>query len=63
MAKKIYYEEQLVKYKYDARMTWKTLNEIMNRNKVKKGLPEEFVGNYPSELIKGTLHPQNKYRS
>jgi hypothetical protein len=56
MAKNIYYEEQLVKYKYDARMTWKTLNEIMNRNKVKKELPEEFVGNNPPELIKDPLN-------
>ena len=56
MAKKIYYEEQLLKYKYDARMTWKTLNEIMNRNKVKKELPEEFIGNNPSELIKDPLN-------
>ena len=61
MAKKIYYEEQLVKYKYDARMTWKTLNEIMNRNKVKKGLPEEFVGNNPYELIKDPLILANKF--
>jgi hypothetical protein len=42
-------------------MTWKTLNEIMNRNKVKKELPEEFVGNNPSELIKDPLNIANKF--
>ena len=35
MAKKMYYEEELVKYKCNTKMLWKTLNEILNKSKKK----------------------------
>ena len=31
IAKKTYYEDQLIKYKQNSRMLWKTLNELVNR--------------------------------
>jgi hypothetical protein len=31
--KKTYYEDQLIKYKQNSRMMWKTLNELLNRTK------------------------------
>ena len=40
VAKKKYYEEQLIKYKHDTKVLWKTLNEIMNRNKINRMLPK-----------------------
>ena len=30
VGKKKYYENQLIKYKHDTKILWKTLNEIMN---------------------------------
>ena len=30
-SKKMYYEEQLIKYKHDTKMIWKTLNNILNK--------------------------------
>ena len=46
-----YYEEQLINYKHDTKVLWKTLNEIMNRNKTNRMLPKEFNGNSPGERI------------
>jgi hypothetical protein len=40
VAEKKYYEEQLIKYKHDTKVLWKTLNEIMNRNKINRMLPK-----------------------
>ena len=33
ISKKLYYEEQLIKYKHNSKMIWKTLNEILLQNK------------------------------
>ena len=51
VAKKKYYEEQLINYKHDTKVLWKTLNEIMNQNKTNMMLPKEFNGNSPGEKI------------
>ena len=40
VAKKKYYEEQLINYKHDTKVLWQTLNEIMNRNKTNRMLPK-----------------------
>ena len=32
-------------------MTWRTLNEVMNKKKTNKGLLKESVGNNPTEII------------
>ena len=50
IAKKTYYEEQLIEHKHDTRMTWRTLNEVMNKKKTNKGLLKESVGNNPTDI-------------
>ena len=44
-AKKKYYEEQLVKYKYDTRLLWKILNKIMSEHEKNRSSPKEFTEN------------------
>ena len=39
VAKRLYYEKQLEKLKSNAKTTWRVLNEVLNRNKGKRGLP------------------------
>ena len=39
VAKRLYYEKQIEKLKSNVKATWKVLNEILNRNKGKRGLP------------------------
>ena len=41
-AKRLYYEKQIEKLKSNVKATWKVLNEILNRNKGKRGLPSIF---------------------
>ena len=36
-AKRLYYEKQIEKLKSNVKATWKVLNEILNRNKGKRG--------------------------
>ena len=42
LAKRLYYGKQIEKLKADVKATWKVLNEILNRNKGKRGLPSIF---------------------
>ena len=42
LAKRLYYGKQIEKLKADVKATWKVLNEILNRNKGKRGLPFIF---------------------
>ena len=43
-AKKVYYENQFLKYKNDIKMTWQTINEVLiNRSKTKSKLPDTFL--------------------
>jgi hypothetical protein len=46
--KKTYYEDQLIKYKQNSRMMWKTLNELLNRTK-------KNTQKFPKRLLK-TAH-------
>ena len=43
ISKKLYYEEQLIKYKHNSKMIWKTLNEILNKKIKIKELPNFFL--------------------
>ncbi len=61
VAKKKYYEEQLINYKHDTKVLWKTLNEIMNRNKTSRMLPKEFNGNSPGEQITDPNTTANRF--
>ena len=51
IAKKNYYEEQLMKYKNDSKSLWQTLNEIINKHKNHKKFPNMFNGSLPGEKI------------
>ena len=51
IAKKKYYEEQLIKYKYDSKLLWKTLNKIMNKHEKNKSFPNEFIANESARKI------------
>ena len=42
VAKRLYYEKQIEKLKSNVKATWKVLNEILNRNKGRRGLPSVF---------------------
>ncbi len=42
-AKKVYYENQFIKYKNDIKMTWQKINEVLNRRKTKSKLPDTFL--------------------
>ena len=40
--KKDYFENQLIKYKNNVKMTWRTINQVLHRNKSKGRLPDTF---------------------
>jgi hypothetical protein len=50
-AKKKYYEDQLIKYKQNSRMMWKTLNELLNKPKKNTKISKTFVENCSSNII------------
>ena len=45
VAKKMYYEEQLIMHKQNSKMIWKTLNEIINKSNENSKIAKTFVGN------------------
>ena len=52
IAKKKYYEEQLIKNKNETKLLWIPLNEIMNKRTRKNNLlPKKFAGNNSEEMI------------
>ena len=59
-SKKMYYEEQLIKYKHDTKMIWKTLNNILNK-KTKTNLPKQFADNTSSSTIDDPIKIANKF--
>ena len=60
-AAKKYYEWELIEYKQDTRLLWKTLNEIMNGHTKKSTLPREFNGSNPEEIIWNPSIIANKF--
>ena len=58
-AKTLHYEEQLIKYKHNTKMTWRILNEILNKDKKIKELPKQFsVGKH---IIKNPIKIANEF--
>ena len=51
IANKKCYEEQLVKYKYDTKLLWKTLNKIMSKHEKNRSLPKEFIADSFERII------------
>ena len=41
-AKQIYYDKCFHNFKFDIKNTWKTINEILSRNKTNKSFPKYF---------------------
>ena len=58
-AKRNYYHNKLELEKNDIRKTWKTINEIMNRNKHKQNLPDEFA--IDDKLISDRTEISNRF--
>ena len=42
-AKKNYYENEFLKYKNDIKMTWQTINKVLNRNKNREKFKSEHT--------------------
>ena len=59
--KKKYYEEQLIKYKHNTKCLWKTINEIMNKHRNDRILPNEFNGDSSDEIINDPCKIANKF--
>ena len=55
-AKTLYVEITFQKFKYDIRNTWKTLNDILSRNKAKDPLPTKLRGNINANDITNTKY-------
>ena len=60
-SKKMYYEEQLIKYKHDTKMIWKTLSNILNKKTKKTNLPKQFADNTSSSTIHVPIKIENKF--
>ncbi len=61
IAKKKYYEEQLIKYKHNTKCLWKTINEIMNKHRNSRILPKEFNRDSSDEIIDDPYKIANKF--
>ena len=58
-AKTLYFEITFQKFKYAIRNTWKTMNDILSRNKTKDPLPTKLRGNINVIDITNTLDIAN----
>ena len=61
LAKKIYYEEQLIKHKQNPKMMWKTLNELLNKPTKNTKLSKTFVESNSLKLIEDPHKIANKF--
>ena len=60
-AKKIYYEEQLIRYKQNPKMMWKTLNELLNKTNKQYKLPKTFIKSDYLNIIEDPVEIANKF--
>ena len=62
ITKKDYFESQFIKYKNNGKMTWLTINRILNRNnKKKEGLPDTFRENNSNVNYSDPIEIANKF--
>ena len=61
IAKKIYYEDQLIKHKQNPKMMWKTLNELLNKPTKNNKLTKTFVESNSSNIIEDPKEIANKF--
>ena len=59
VAKRFYYNKKLDEYKSNAKSTWKLLNELINKKKMKCNLPSIFKSN--EEDIFNPIHIANRF--
>ncbi len=59
MAKRVYYESCLEKFKNNMRKTWSSINDILNKSKKKKSFAEVFKED--SRSICDKLEIANKF--
>ena len=60
-SKKMYYEDQLIKYKHNTKMIWKTLNNILNKKTKKTDLPKQFANNMSPNIIDDPIEIATKF--
>jgi hypothetical protein len=60
-SKKAYYEKQFVKYKNDTKKTWQTINEVLNRNKTRKNLPDTLLQKSSNNNVTNPQEIANKF--
>ena len=63
LSKKNYYEQELIKYKHDSKMMWKTLNELINRKTKKKEISNEFIDSNSTNSIINPKEIANKFNN
>ena len=51
LAKKYYYEKQFTNYKKNSRMTWKTINDILNKKTERSKIPQKFIENNSTRIL------------
>ena len=61
IAKKTYYEEELIEHKQNLRMMWKTLNEVLNKPKKNTKMSKSFVETCTSNIIDDPKEIANKF--
>ena len=59
VAKRLYYNKKLDEYKSNAKSTWKLLNDLINKKKIKGKLPSIFKSN--EEEICNPTHTANRF--
>ena len=56
-----YFEEKLIKYKHDSKLTWRTLNEILNKKSKTLELPKSFLNTNSSVTTNDPKTIANKF--
>jgi hypothetical protein len=62
-SKKTYYEQQFIKHKQNTKMTWRTLNELLNKPRRTTELPKEFIENNSPNSIADPTEIANKFNN
>jgi hypothetical protein len=56
-----YYEKRFIKHKNDIKMTWRTINELLHRNKTKTKMPDAFLLKNPNINVTNPVDIANKF--
>ena len=61
IAKKLYYEEQLIKHKQNSKLMWKTLNKLLNKPTNNTKTTKKFVESNLKTIIEDPEEIANKF--